>query len=205
MKVLIDGDFLVNKITGLERAGYELLSAMDKLLLSTDAGLNAGIELAVPENASEEYSELIKSFQVIRTFTFPKANKLLKNHYFRMLKHALSGNQVIVSLVKPLTLKRGSIIKIADVRYMEKNRDGNYWDNKKFRFKASLATRMGIHNAKYVVTVSEFSKSRIMHHFGVPEEKIKVIGEAWQHFERIQEDDSIFQKYPQLKHKNYLT
>ena len=204
MKVLIDGDFLANKITGLERAGYELLSAMDELLVSTDAGLNTRIELAVPENVSAEYSELIQSLKRIRPFVSPRANKLLKNHYFWMLKHAVSGNQMIVSLVKPMTLKRESIIKIADVRYMEKDRDGNYWDNKKFRFKASLATRMGIHNAKYVVTVSEYSKSRIMYHFGVPEAKIKVIGEAWQHFERIQEDDAILQKYPQLKNKNYF-
>lgn len=204
MKVLIDGDFLVNKVTGLERAGYELLSAIDKLLVSTDAGLNASIELAVPENTLAEYSELIQSFKKIKPCIFHRVNKPLKNHYIWMLKHALLRNQIIVNLVKPTTLKRGSIVKIADVRYMEKNRDGNYWDNKKFRFKASLAARIGIHNAKYVVTVSNFSKSRIMHHFGIPDEKIKVIGEAWQHFERIREDDSIFKRYPQLKHKNYF-
>lgn len=204
MKVLIDGDFLVNKLTGLERAGCELLLAIDKLLLSTDAGLNSGVELAVPENASAEYSELIQSFKIIKPFIEKKANKLLKNHYVWMLRHALSGNQTIVNLVKPMTLKRGSIIKIADVRYMEKNREGEYWDKKKFRLKASLAARIGIHNARYIVTVSDFSKSRIMYHFGVPSEKIKVIGEAWQHFERIQEDDSIFKKYPQLKYENYF-
>ena len=203
MNVLIEGDFLANKITGLERAGYELLSAIDKLLVSTDAGLNARIELAVPGNALAEYSDLIQSLKMIQPSISHSANKLLENHYVWMLKHAFSRNQIIVDLVKPMTLKRGSIVKIADVRYMEKNRDGYYWDDKKFRLKSSLATNIGIHNAKYIVTVSDFSKSRIMYHFGVPDEKIKVIGEAWQHFERIQEDDSIFEKYPRLKHKDY--
>lgn len=203
MNVLIDGDFLANKITGLERAGCELLLAMDKLLTSTDAGDNTSIELAVPENSPAESSEFIHSLKRIKPYLYRKTDQPLKNHYVWMLKHAVSRNQTIVSLVKPMTLKRGSVIKIADVRYMEKNREGKYWDNKRFRFKASLATRIGIHNAKYVVTVSNHSKSRIMHHFGVPDEKIKVIGEAWQHFERVQEDVSIFERYPQLKCKNY--
>ena len=43
-----------------------------------------------------------------------------------------------------------------------------------------------------------------MYHFGVPDEKIKVIGEAWQHFERIQEDDYTEIKELDLNKSKYL-
>ena len=58
--------------------------------------------------------------------------------------------------------------------------------------------------ADRLVTVSEFSKQRIHALLGVPDEKIAVIGNGWQHFNGVTPDMRIFEQYPQLKRKKYF-
>lgn len=53
-------------------------------------------------------------------------------------------------------------------------------------------------NSKYpIITVSNYSKARLSKYMKVPESRFHVISNAWQHYERVAEDDSIFSKLPE--------
>jgi glycosyltransferase involved in cell wall biosynthesis len=54
------------------------------------------------------------------------------------------------------------------------------------------------------LTVSSFSKSEIRRVFRIKDEKIAVLGNAWQHINRISPDDRIFKKNKRLKKGEYL-
>lgn len=49
--------------------------------------------------------------------------------------------------------------------------------------------------AKKIITVSEFSKREIIKYYNAPEDKIVVIPNAWQHYERIGFDEKTLNKY----------
>lgn len=54
-----------------------------------------------------------------------------------------------------------------------------------------------------VITVSEFSKSRIAEKLGIPADKILVAGNGWQHFQRVETGEGIFDRFPKIEKKNY--
>ena len=47
-----------------------------------------------------------------------------------------------------------------------------------------------------MITVSNYSKARLAKFMNVPESRFHVISNAWQHYQRVEEDDSIFDKLP---------
>ena len=54
-----------------------------------------------------------------------------------------------------------------------------------------------VKRSKYpIITVSNYSKSRLSKFMKVPESRFHVISNAWQHYLRINEDESIFEKLP---------
>lgn len=58
--------------------------------------------------------------------------------------------------------------------------------------------------ADRLVTVSEFSKQRIHVLLGVPDEKIAVIGNGWQHFNGVTPDMRILSNIRSIKEKNFF-
>ena len=59
------------------------------------------------------------------------------------------------------------------------------------------------HFAKKVFTVSEFSKSEMIRVFKADPDKICVLGNGWQHYNRVGTDETIFERVPRLKRKEY--
>ena len=66
----------------------------------------------------------------------------------------------------------------------------NKWENKCFN-RMNTIMRHAARHARLVLTVSEFSKSRISAVYGVPEDKIKVIYSCWDHFAGTEADSSV--------------
>ena len=54
------------------------------------------------------------------------------------------------------------------------------------------------HKADIIVTVSETSKKEILEQYRVHAGQIYVAGNGWQHMDRKDTDETIFQKYPKL-------
>ena len=58
-------------------------------------------------------------------------------------------------------------------------------------------------NAKIVLTVSEFAKNEIQKAYKVQDKRIKVIPNGWDHFRGLSADNKIFEKFGQLKSKEF--
>ena len=190
---VINGKPLITYSAGLKRMGRETLAEMDKLVRPGE------IIVLAPENNEEAFSNL-KNISVITKESIDRGfwgSRVLK-------RYAKDTGRRVVNMIAPLSVNRHSIIAIADVRYMEKDDTGRFYDGFKFRFKSWLSTIIGLMHADAVVTISEFSKKRIATFFRYPEERIIVIPCAWQHYERILADEGIFDRFPQIKKGEYF-
>lgn len=59
-----------------------------------------------------------------------------------------------------------------------------------------LLCRIAAKTSERVLTVSEYSKDKLHKILNIPLEKISVISNAWQHYERVNRDNSIFSRLP---------
>ena len=56
----------------------------------------------------------------------------------------------------------------------------------------------------FILTVSEFSKQQMIDCYKVDADKIVVVGNGWEHFTRIKEDETIKERKPNLFSKPYF-
>ena len=191
---IINGHFITKSVAGLGRTGREILRELDRLIADEDIDL----ELCVPGEGLVDPPEL----KNIRTVVLgDKDSRRWTSTELR--RYANRTKRRVISPVTQYSAVRHSIITMADVRYMEKDPDIGYYDSLKFRSVCRLQSIIGLLHADKVVTISEFSKSRIRKFFKVPADKIRIIGCGWQHFERIAEDETVFDRFPQLRNGGY--
>lgn len=60
------------------------------------------------------------------------------------------------------------------------------------------------HKAEKILTVSNYSKSKLQELMHIPAEKITVVGNAWQHYKRVQADDRIFERLDFVEKGRYF-
>lgn len=194
-KYIINGHFLTKSVAGLGRTGREILRELDRMV--PDSGIE--LELCVPGEGLIDPPELNN---IKTTILGDRDSRRWTTTELRRYAHKTKKR--VISPVTQYSVVKHSIITMADVRYMEKDRDIGWYDSLKFRSVCRLQAVIGLMHADKVVTISEFSKERIKKYFKVPDRKIHVIGCGWQHFERIAEDESVFERFPQLEDKGYF-
>ncbi|MDO4507330.1 MAG: glycosyltransferase family 1 protein [Spirochaetales bacterium] len=199
-RILINGNFLCRNLTGIERFAFETCRQLDELLgKKTDD--KAIVSILVPKNARSvpEYKniKLIHSPKEIHGFpfwdmgTFAKACRKTKSLGLNFSNTAPLGKLCGLSFIH-------------DVYAKDFPKDFNTFKDKLVKLYCRISYRNIARNAKKVLTVSEFSKKRIMHWYGTPEEKIEVIPNGWEHFQKVQSDEKIFSKFPVLQQKDFF-
>lgn len=189
---VIDGLFLTQKITGIQRYAYEITMELDKIVLKNT------LEILVPE--SFENIPDLKNVKVVR---YGKKHGVLWQQidfarYVRMHKMQC----ICVTNILPLFYPHG-IITIHDVSYKANPR---FFTSKRDRISAlwhRLNYWCAAHSSMKIVTVSEFSKSEIIKYYKIASERITVIYNAWQHMNRIKAASDTFERYPQLAKGSY--
>lgn len=187
MKAIINGKFLTQKITGVQRYAREILLELDKIVNTNE------IEIAVPND------DLIDT-PSYKNISIVKVGKL-KGNLWEQISFPLyvaKQNGVSINLCNTSPLLKPGIVCIHDVKI---NATPQYF-NKNFVLWYRLLFYNTAKRAKKIITVSEFSKSEIIKYYGVDKEKIVVIPNAWQHFERIEYDENTLNKY-NLESKRY--
>lgn len=173
IKFVINGNFLSQRVTGIQRYAYELTCALDKMA----EGIS--LELYVPSDVDADLS-------VYREIKITKSDK--------------PGGLFWEQIVYPLYLrKRGALgVNLCNVVPMLSPKgitcihDIGYKVNPHF-FKRTLRARLSRlwHCANYyviaksalsIITVSEFSRKEILAHYKIAPEKVTVAPNAWQHF-----------------------
>jgi glycosyltransferase involved in cell wall biosynthesis len=190
-KYLVDGRFLASMSTGVDRYAYQILRELDKIC-------TADVSVLVPGNAKE-----VPKYRNI---------KVIQSGKSRFWTQGVFGSYALFHGMTPVNLCNEAawlapkgIVCLHDVCYAESSEVFPYVydypaDEREWFLK--IYKRI-LKKAKKLITVSEFSKCRIMECLGADAEKITVIGNGWQHFKNVGEDASIFAQYPNLKNKEY--
>lgn len=189
MKIIINGRFLLHRITGVERYAREIIAELDKII---DPG---SIMMAVPPETED-----IPSYQNIEVVRVGKLHNRFWEHIsFPWYVHKMRAISLNLCNVAPL-LSPG-IVCIHDVKVKATPQ----YFSKKFLIWYNLILTNAAKRAKAIITVSDFSKREICKYFHVNADKIYVIPNAWQHYKRIPYDENTLKKYGVEKEQYFFS
>lgn len=178
--IIINGQFAARRMTGQERFAYELMLALDKIV-----GEDCNIRLVVPTNAFNV--PILKNIKVVR---FGKAKGSAWEQIFLAL-YSLLHRGTTVNLCTCMPLLKPGIICIHDLCSKEKPEYYNTLYSKVSRIWHLLIFRWAWWFSPIILTVSEYSKKRIIDIYQINPNRIKVISNGWEHFIKIKENDKI--------------
>jgi len=186
-KFIIDGRFLASQSTGIDRYAMESLNELDKLC----EGLN--ISILVPPNSKSipQY----KNIKIIQSKLSKCWTQLIFGGYARVT------NSIAINLCNEVSLLAPKgIVCLHDVCYAE---ELNLFSKNEIKWFLKIYKRI-VRRTLKILTVSEFSKKRIIKLFNVSPDKIVVAGNGWQHFNEIKLDEGIFDRFPKIIKNHYF-
>lgn len=187
-KVIVNGKFLTQKTTGVQRYARELLYELDNYILDEE------IILAVPSNTID-----IPTYKNIKVVKVGKGKGIYWEQVdFPLYVKKMHGISLNLCNVAPL-LSPG-IVCIFDMKI---KMFPNFF-NWKFRTWYNMLFFNQTARARAIITDSKAAKSDILKYYpNINEDRIQVISPAWQHFARIAYDENTLEKYC-LEKKRYL-
>lgn len=196
----VDGFFFTQRLSGIQRYAIEILAELDSLMEPGE------LELVVPPDTP------VPEYRNIVVVPFGGRSALSQGAgweqlaYPRYLKQSGRRWLCLCNVIPMCAPGHEGIAVLHDVCY--KARPDFYTD---LRGRMSAAWHCAQYRAitkkaRYIVTVSEFSKSEIVRYYGVNPDQITVIYNAWQHMNRVRADAIVFgdpPKWPQLRKGEY--
>lgn len=178
-KIVISGLVYGQKPTGIYRYANEILLELDKIVPEKK------IALVVPT-----YAKNIPEFKNINIIRYGNVKGLLWEQ-ISLAIWLIKNNARSINFTNSMPLLCPGNIVIHDVSYkvnpgFYKSIHGKlamWWHRFNYWCAALSKSR--------IVTVTEYSKKCIIENYRIPENKITVIGNAWQHIERVKEEDGL--------------
>jgi glycosyltransferase involved in cell wall biosynthesis len=194
-KVIINGDYFCNNLTGIERFAFEITKKLDAISKKGEIGIvisNNAKNVPAFENLEIiKYNNNITSFPKWQQFKLPF---ILKKYHAIPLDF---GNSC--SFFKP------GISFLHDIYCELFPRDFTTRRELLERFYFRILYRIIAFRAIKIVTVSFFSKKQIAGAFHIDQEKIGVIYSSWDHFKTIKPNYAIFDDFPVLSKPFYFS
>lgn len=186
----VDGLFYTQRLSGIQRNAMELMRELDALVAPGE------VELVLPENLPEGCAP--PHCQNLGLVRWGKHTGMAWEQldYPRYLKESGRRGLCLCNVI-PLHGFRGDAA-ILDICYRARP---DFYTDLRGRLSAAwhcLQYRAIAKKADTIITLTEFSKSELMRVYRVPAEKIAIIPSAWQHMERVQAADGVFDKWPAL-------
>ncbi len=178
-RIIINGKFLTQRVTGVQRYAIELVNELDKIVQKGE------FELAVPPNLLE--CPTCKNIEVVQVGK-------LKSHLWEQISfplYVMKQKAISLNLCNVSPLVSPGIVCIHD---MKVKATPQYF-SKTFLLWYKLLFLNAIKRSKVVFTVSKFSKKEILKYYRTKPDKIHVVPNAWQHYERITYDENALKKY----------
>jgi glycosyltransferase involved in cell wall biosynthesis len=193
-KILVNGDFLCRRLTGIERYAYEITSRLDRLTAPGE------ISIIIPANT--ENIPAYKNLDIIRH------KKNIKSHLFWQMV-TLQG--FLIEHKEYLVLEFGNtclplspgIVFLHDIYCEFFPEDFTSFRDRLIRIYNRWQYRLITKKAKKIITVSYFTRNRIAEKFHKDPESISVIYSSWEHFRLIKSDYSVFDSFPELEQKPF--
>ncbi len=180
-KIFINGRFLTQPITGVQRFAIEILTALDKLC-NSDNNSNFQIICLTPQSQSLSYT--------------PNWNNILQQEcgifqgntweQFDLPRYSRDGLLLNLCNIGPV-FHFNQIVVMHDASVF------TVPETYSFSFKLKYRAVMGLLGiiSKQIITVSDFSKNEISKYLKIRKEKIKVIVEGCDHVGKTVRNDSV--------------
>ena len=186
----VDGLFYTQRLSGIQRYAIELIRELDARVCPGE------IELILPETLPESCT--LPTFTNCRVVRWGRRTGMLWEQldYPAYLKQSGRKGLCLCNVI-PVRGFHG-IAAVHDICYKAR---ADFYTEPRARLAAAwhcFQYRRIAKKAEKIITVSEFSKSEIMRVYHVPSGKLCVIPNAWQHMQRVEPDEGIFQKEPSL-------
>lgn len=193
VKYAFNGFLFSQRQTGVMRFAKEILMELDKRV-ETEEWV-----LVVPQYAN----------------FYPKLNKIkvvkfgnIKGNLWEQIdfaRYVLKNKYVSVNFNNTMPLLCPGVTTIHDLAYKLHPEFADSIHGKISNLYHCLIFRRVAKNNVPVLTVSEFSKKQIADVYNISEERIHVLGNGWQHFEKTGKDDTVFQKNGLIDKQFYFT
>jgi glycosyltransferase involved in cell wall biosynthesis len=191
--IFINGRFLEQRVTGVQRFAFEVLSALDELLDADPALAPGPIVVLAPHGARS---------LALRRICLRHVGPLHGHGWEQCTLPAVTRGAPLVGFgpTGPLA-QRDQVVTIHDaaVRAVP----GSY--GKRFRALYGVLLPALVRRSEVVMTVSEFSKGELIRHFAARPGQLRVTGEGWEHVLRVEPDARILAKHSLEPHKYLLT
>jgi glycosyltransferase involved in cell wall biosynthesis len=189
--IIINGQFFIQDETGQQRYAKEILLELDGIIQKGE------ITLVVPKCAKN-----VPSYENFNVIYIGNINSRLWEQ-IDLACYLLKRNKIPINFCNTTPFLKKGITVIYDIATITHKEFFNTWKGQIARIYYSFNQTEAITSGNPVITVSEYSKKTIMDKFNIDENKIMVIPCAWQHFERIIYDDSVFAKHNNIVKGNY--
>lgn len=187
-KIVVNGRFLLRRVTGVERYAREILAELDRIIQPGE------VEVAIPKAVTD-----IPKFNNIRVVKIGRLpNRVWEHISFPIYVAKQKG--IALSLCNVAPLLSPGIVAIFDMKI----REHPEFYSKKFVLWYRILFANQTKWAKLIFTDSFSAKADILRYYHISEEKIVVAPCAWQHFQRIDYDESTLDKYSLKKGEYYF-
>jgi glycosyltransferase involved in cell wall biosynthesis len=194
-KVVINGEFFCNNLSGIERVAYEITKRLDEISKKDEIG----IILAKNVNNVPFFKNLKVTNYEKDIVSFPKWEQFILPGILRKMKSISLDFGNTCSLFYP------GISFLHDI-YCEMFPDDFKTKREKHeRFYFRILYRIIVYRAKKIITDSYFIKNQITKIYHINPQKIAVICLGWDHFKHIKSDYSVFDDYPDLSKPFYFS
>jgi glycosyltransferase involved in cell wall biosynthesis len=186
VSVVINGRFLGQAVSGVQRYGREMLRALDALLTEDSLPRFASIEVLVPPDCpARDQGAALRSIRLVRTGR-------LTGHAWEQLELSWQARRsVLVNLTNSAPLLHGrQIVAIHDASIAA------FPDNftRAYRIWYRLLYAGLRRGPARFITVSKFSAAEIARLFGITPDRIDVVPNAAEHLGQVRTDAAILQR-----------
>jgi glycosyltransferase involved in cell wall biosynthesis len=185
MAVEINGRFLSQPVTGVQRYATEIVRALDRRLASSSClQRRYSFRVITPPHAegSLELSHIDRM-----------ASGRLQGHAWEQLElPARVGRRVLLSLGNTAPLITRNVVTIHDAAVFAVPQAFSLAFRRWYRILIPLLGRTALR----VVTISEFSRNELAARAGIRKERLDVVPQGCEHLERSQSDETVFERLP---------
>ena len=182
-KIYINGRFLTQNITGVQRYAIEIVKALDKYLNDNRLNGEYKFEIVCPKNIKQEL--------VLRNINIKQIGKL-KGHLWEQIELPLYVKDKFLfnfCNCAPL-IKKNQMLVIHDAAVSAMPNSYSFLFKVWYKFMFYILGQ----RLNKIFTVSNFSKRELNKYFSIDLNKIEVVYSAYDHIINIKPDESIFQK-----------
>jgi len=185
VKIFINGRFLTQSITGVQRYAVELVKALDRLL--TEKAIDPllySFELLVPRNVKHELD--------LRHIPMRRVGHLTGHLWEQLELPFHSRRNLLVNLCNAAPMAtRNQVVTIHDAAVFGFPSAYSLLFRTWYRF---MLKRLG-KVASQVITVSAFSRRELIHYCDIVENKLKVVHEGAEHIVNVGSQSCVLEKF----------